>query len=91
MRNNDKIRKIFGEIMCILCDAKRKHSFDNIKIKKEDFDMTQMTDRFKAPTTEFAKEIFLKDDPQELYIAMNELAFNISKTGKKNPKLLKKL
>ena len=82
MRNNDKIRKIFGEIMCILCDAKRKHSFDNIKIKKEDFDMTQMTDRFKAPTTEFAKEIFLKDDPQELYIAMNELAFNISKTGK---------
>ena len=82
MRNNDKIRKIFGEIMCILCDAKRKHSFDNIKIKKEDFDMSQMTDRFKAPNADFAKEIFLNEDPQELYVAMNELTYNISKTGK---------
>jgi hypothetical protein len=84
MRNNEKIRKLFCEIMCVLCDAKRKHSFDNIKIKKDDFDMTQMTDRFKATSRKFAEDLFLKDDPKELFIAVNELAFNISENIKNN-------
>ena len=82
MRNSEKMRTLFCEIMCVLCDAKRRHSFDNIKIRKEDFDMTQMTDRFKAPNITYAQDVFKPEDPKELFVAINELAYNISQEGK---------
>jgi hypothetical protein len=64
--------------MCILCDAKRKHSFDIVKIKKDDFDMIQLRDKFKAPSNKYAQSIFLDEDPQELFPAINEIAYNLS-------------
>lgn len=82
LRNSEKMRKLFCEVMCVLCEAKRRHCYSDVKVKKEDFDLTHMTERFKAPNIKFAETIFLKDDPKELFIAANEFAFNLSEEGK---------
>lgn len=82
LRNNDKMRKLFCEMMCVLCDAKKRHCYAEVKVKKEDFDLTQMTERFKAPGIYFAETVFLKDDPKELFVAANELAYNLTVDGK---------
>jgi len=78
MRNSSKIRRMFCEIMCVLCESNKKHSFDDIKIRKEEFDMTNMADRFKAPNVGFAEIAFRKDDPRNVFIAVNEFAYNVS-------------
>ena len=82
LRNNEKIRKMFCEIMCILCDAKRKHRFDDLKIINTDFDMSHITEKFKASSLKYAENFYKKDDPRELFLATNEFAYNISEECK---------
>ncbi len=81
LRNNDKIRKLFCEIMCVLCDAKRRHSFDNVKIKPDDLNMLSVKDKFKAPSTEYGEEVFTTEDPKELFPFVNELAYSVTESG----------
>jgi len=80
LRNNPKIRKLFAEIMCILCLANKKHPFSSHKVKKTDFGAVEMTDKLKATNVEFAKVIFKDGDPKEFYIAINELVYHLQET-----------
>lgn len=83
MRNNQKIRNLFAEVIAVLCLSRKKHAFEAIRIKKvEEFNMNYMASRLKAPTVDFANTIFQKNDPKELFIAMNEFAYHISLSSK---------
>lgn len=78
LRNNIQIRKLFAEIICVLTLSNKKHSFEPIKIdREEEFDITQMTERLKADSVSYVEPIFKKDDPKELFIAINEFAYHI--------------
>ena len=78
LRNNDKIRKLFAEITTILCLSQKRHSLSPIKIEKTEFQMTNLTSHLKAKKINYAKGIFRKEDPKELFIAINELGFHLS-------------
>jgi hypothetical protein len=85
MRNNNKIRELFAEIISILVFSQKKHSYDVQKIQKTDFDLTEIKFRLKADKLSYSEAIFMKDDPKELFIAINELAYSISnKNNTKN-------
>lgn len=78
MRNNKTIRKLFAEIICILCFSVKKHIYQDVKLNKnEEFDLTNISERFKAPNIHYIDNIFKDDDPKELLIPFNELIFNL--------------
>jgi hypothetical protein len=79
LRNNLNIRKLFAEIICNIALSNKKPSFESIKInRKEEFDITQISERLKATSTEYAEPLLKPKDPKELMIAINEFAYHIS-------------
>jgi len=78
-RNDEECRKLFAEVMITLSLSQRKMSFEEVKIKRhEDFDMTYMKERLKAPSMKYAESFFMQKDPKEIFIALNEFAYSIS-------------
>jgi hypothetical protein len=83
LRNDIQIRKLFAEMICVITLSNKKNSLEPLKInREEEFDMTQMTERLKAPSAHYAEAILLKDDPKELFIPVNEFAYQISNERK---------
>mgnify|MGYP003335876778 CR=1 FL=1 len=85
LRNNEKIRDIFCEVITILSLSNKKPAFECVKIANDEFNLTHLTNKFKAPNTSYALKVFDKDDPKEIFIALNELIYNLTK---KNSNLL---
>jgi hypothetical protein len=79
LRNNPTIRRLFAEVVGTLLYSNKKPSFELLKINRiEEFDITQMTERLKAPGVHFLDDIFIKGDPKEIFIPLNEFAFHVS-------------
>ena len=78
LRNNPKIRTLFAEIFSVLCLSNKKPAFEAITIKKnEEFSLTHMSNKFKAPTVNYGNIIWKSGDPKEVYVAVNELSYHL--------------
>ena len=78
MRNNEKIRKLFCEIICVLCYSNKKNVISDVKLDKNNsFDLSCMSEKFKAPNVTYIEAILKEDDPKELLIPINELVYNL--------------
>tara|TARA_Y100000591_G_C21835039_1_gene701957 strand:+ start:1205 stop:2299 length:1095 start_codon:yes stop_codon:yes gene_type:complete len=78
LRNNSKIRKLFCEIICVLCFSQKKHLYTEVKLNKtEDFNLLNLSDKFKAPSVKYINEILKEDDPKELIVPVNELIYSL--------------
>lgn len=83
LRNNRNIRKLFAEIIATLCMSRKYHVFEAVKVKREeDFIMTQISSRLKAPNITYSQSVFRGNDPTELLIAVNELTYHLSPDSK---------
>ena len=79
LRNNIKIRKLFAEIICILCLSPKKHIVQIIKIDPIEFDITLLTDKLKADKINYCENFFKNNDPKQLFIPMNEFTYQLYK------------
>lgn len=84
LRNNRKIRNLFAEIICVLCLSNKKHSFQTVDIRKDEYEIITLSTKLKAPNVEYVNQVFQNDDPKELFIAFNEFAYHISNDSKNN-------
>lgn len=85
MRNSNKVRKIIAKVISILCISRKRGKMEYVKIDKEnDFDILKLGRRMKAPSADFSKSVIQSGDPTEVYVAINELCYHISKDVK-NP------
>ena len=81
-RNNESLRKLFAEIICVITLSPKKPSIEQIKINSNtEFDATRISIKLKADSIEYIGESFLPKDPRELFISMNEFAYSLSKKG----------
>lgn len=82
-RNNAKIRELFTELMCTLAVSKRRPKMPMVKLDAEKaFDMHSVSQRLKAPSIKYARDVFRPVDPKELFIPINELAFHVSQESR---------
>lgn len=79
LRNNETIRSMFAEIICIFATSSKKNSIEIVKInREEEFDMSLISEKLKAPSNDYGATLLRKEDPRELAIAINEFAYHIS-------------
>jgi hypothetical protein len=75
MRNNQKIRDCFAEIICVFCYSSKMPVLTPLKIHNKELSILNLQGRLNAKDMTYGKIFIKKDDPEELLIPINELAY----------------
>lgn len=79
LRNNNKIRKIFAEIICILCYSQKKFTLKELKLdKNNEYNIENISEKFLAPNVSYITKLFEDEEIKQLSIPLNELIYNIT-------------
>jgi hypothetical protein len=82
MRNHQSIRNLFAEVITTICYSRKKHAILLVDIKnKDEYSMPVMQTKLKAPDISYGTNVFKPEDPPELFVAVNELAYHLSKSS----------
>tara|TARA_Y100000816_G_C26103744_1_gene585758 strand:- start:1612 stop:2718 length:1107 start_codon:yes stop_codon:yes gene_type:complete len=79
-RNENEFRKMFLEIILLLCLSQKKYTFSQSKVSSDDFNFVNIKQNLQAPDLSCSQDILKDQDPKELIIAINDFCFNISKS-----------
>jgi len=77
LRNIKAIRELFCKIILVLIYSKQQHVLIPTNIPNSDFEISNITNRFIAPSKSYATEIMHDSDPSDVFIGINELVYNL--------------
>ena len=77
LRNYENIRILFCEIITILSLSNKVQTINRVKIKAEESEYSALTSKLMADKIEYAQTVYCDEDPKELFIAINELIYNL--------------
>jgi hypothetical protein len=80
MRNNELIRRIFIEVVCVLAFSNKKYEIKRIKVDKLDYKIENLKSKLKADSLKYVNPIFKDGDPKDLFMALNEFMYHLSET-----------
>ena len=78
LRNSYDVRRLFAEIAVLLCMSRRRSPvYTGKSIAPDEFNIQQMATHLRAKSNAFGRTYMQPDDPSELCIPINELAFHL--------------
>ena len=76
LRNNETIRNLFCEIICVLIFSNKKLKINEIKVNNDDVtNFLNVSDKLIAKDNSLIVNYFYQDDPKEIYIPLNEFLY----------------